>query len=416
MKKLSLILALALASVASFAQYAITGNVQENGQPVAYQVVEASAWNQMWTVYDTTDVNGDYSIAIPNNTTSGTYIDIRTYGSNCSTWFTDSVVFSNQNYVANFNLCQNTTTSWTVSGQVTTGNTGAEAAIVYLISQVYDSNAQSYILTAIDSVQADTQSGYYSMPLYNTYQGTLKLKAALIPGTLNYASYLPTYYDSSLQWNGNGVQAIPLGMNSTANIDLIAGTNTGGPAFIGGDVQQGANKSTNIGDPLAKRILILTDANNMPVQYTYSDVNGHFSITNLAYGTYRIFGDAPGLSNPYLQFTLDANHPSYTDMLFRENDTEFWGILDPLSVATAPELADVKVYPNPATDVINVKGLDAINGAKDITISNISGAVVFSGSFQHGQKVAIPVSELNSGFYMLNISTEKGSSVYKIVK
>jgi hypothetical protein len=418
MKKLSLILALSLASVASFAQmYTVYGNVQDaNNNAVVGQVVTAQVWNQ-WLDSAITDANGDYSIDIPNNTTVGSFIDIKTYASSCNTWYTDSTVFYNQQgYQADFTLCANTQVNYYVTGQVMTGNNGADAAIVYLISQEYDSNSQSYTLTAIDSVVADTQSGYYSMPVLNTYPGVLKVKAALLPISADYASYLPTYFTSSLTWNGNGVTSVNQGMNTTANISLIAGTNPGGPAFIGGDVTQGANKGTAFGDPLPNRILILTDVNNAPVAYVYSDVNGEFSITNLAYGTYHLFGDAWGKTNTVLTFTLDANNPSFTNIAFHEDTEEFWGALWPLSVGTAPELSNVAVYPNPATDVLNIKGLNAVDGAKTITLSSVTGAVVFSATYGQNDNVSIPVSSLNSGLYMLNISTAKGNVIYKIVK
>jgi hypothetical protein len=418
MKKLSLILALSLASVASFAQmYNVHGHVQDaNNNPVAGQVVNAQAWSY-WNLYDTTDVNGDYSISIPNSTPPNTFIDIKTYGSSCSTWYTDSALYNNQqNIVSNFTLCPNTSQNYYVTGQITTGTSGADAAIVYLISQTYDTNNQSYILTAIDSVLADTQSGYYMMPVLNTYPGVLKVKAALMSYSADYASYLPTYYTSSLTWNGTGVTAISNNSNTTANISLMAGTNPGGPAFIGGDVTQGANKGTAFGDPLPNKILILTNAANTPVAYVYSDANGEFSITNLAYGSYKLFGDVWGKTNSVLSFTLDANHPSFNNIAFHEDTDEFWGALWPLSVATAPELSNVAVYPNPATDVVNIKGLNAVEGAKTITLSSITGAVVFSATYEQNDKVSIPVSTLSSGLYMLNINTAKGDVIYKIVK
>ncbi|HYD20876.1 MAG TPA: T9SS type A sorting domain-containing protein [Flavipsychrobacter sp.] len=417
MKKLSLLIAMLVVSVSSFAQWTLSGHIQDNNNnPVANHTVDfVSAGN--WVLSTMTNSSGNYSINIPTSTPVNTLIDIYTTDSICFVNHTDSVFYTNQmNLVSNFTFCSNTTTNYAVSGQITTGTSGADAAIVYLIQQVYDSNTQITTLTAIDSAAADTQSGYYTMPIPTNYNGVLKVKAALLPISTDYASYLPTYYSSSLTWNGTGVQTISGVMNTTANISLIAGTNPGGPAFIGGDVTQGANKSTAVGDPLAGRIMLLTNAANQAVAYTYSDANGHFSFPSLAYGSYKLFGDALGKTNVVLSFTLDANTPNLPDMDFRENDDEFWGTLWPASVATTPELAAVNVYPNPATDVVNIKGLDAINGAKTVTISSINGAVVFSASYQQNEEVSIPVFQLGSGLYMLQIATEKGSSIYKIAK
>ena len=417
MKKLSLLIAMLVVSISSFAQWTLSGHVQDNNSnPVINHTVDFVSQGN-WVQSTITDANGDYSINIPTSTPPNTLIDVSTTDSICLVYVTDSVFYTNQqNLTVNFTLCSNTTSNYAVSGQVTTGTSGADAAIVYLIQQVYDSNTQTTTLTAIDSVLADTQSGYYTMPILNTYSGVLKVKAALMSYSADYANYLPTYYSSSLVWNGTGVQQVYTGMNTTANISLIGGTNPGGPAFIGGDVMQGANKSTAVGDPLAGRIMLLTDAGNQAIAYTYSDANGHFSFPSLAYGSYKLFGDALGKNNLVLSFTLTSTTPNLPNMEFWENDDEFWGTLWPASVATTPELAAVNVYPNPATDVVNIKGLDAINGAKTVTISSINGAVVFSASYQQNEKVSIPVSQLGSGLYMLQIATEKGSSIYKIAK
>lgn len=419
MKKLSLILALSLASIAGYAQtYQIFGHVQNSSsQPVAGQVVTASTWGN-WNASGTTDANGDYSIDVPDTMSIGNYIDIGLYATSCMTQYTDSVVWLQQDFQSNFTICPPPPppTYW-VSGQVTANNQGVDAAVVYLIEQEYDVNSQTTTLTAIDSVYTDTMQGYYSMQIPATTTGVLKLKAALIPGSPGYATSLPTYYTSSLNWNGNGVTTIPAGANTTgADIDMIQGTNPGGPAFIGGDVLQGANKSTAPGDPLAKRILILTTAANVPVAYAYSDVDGHFSFPSLAYGSYKLFGDAPGIANPSITFTLNSTTPSLTAITFEENSDGFVGALWPASVATAPELAHVSVYPNPVTDVLNVAGLNTVEGAKTITLTGINGAVTFNQTFEANEKISIPVSGLSAGMYMLQINTVKGNAIYKIVK
>jgi hypothetical protein len=145
-------------------------------------------------------------------------------------------------------------------------------------------------------------------------------------------------------------------------------------------------------------------------------VDGHFEFPSLAYGTYKLFGDVWGKANPAIQFTLTASHPTMNTIEFQENSDSFDGSLWPASVATSPELADVAVYPNPVADVVNVKGLNKIEGAKTITITSINGAVAFSKTYQQNETVSIPVTGLSSGFYMLQINTTKGNSIYKIVK
>lgn len=417
MKKLSFVLALSLATIAANAQtHQIFGHVQDgSSQPVAGQTVTASTLNN-WNASATTDANGDYSIDVPDTMSINTYIDIGLYATTCMMQYSDSVVWQQQDFESNFTICvPPPPPSYYVTGQVTANGQGIDAGIVYLINEEYDQVNQTYFLTAIDSVYTDTMQGYYYFTLPNTVTGTLKLKAAILPNTPGYADYLPTYYTSSLNWNGTNVTTIPSNANSTANIALLAGTNLGGPAFIAGDVLQGANKSTAPGDPLAGRILILTDDADVPVAYTYSDANGHFEINNLAYGSYKLFGDVWNIANPAIQFTLSATNPSLTTIEFQENSESFDGALWPASV-TSVELSNVSVYPNPVSDVLNVQGLDKVEGAKTITMTSISGAVVYNQTYQQNEKVSIAVSGLSSGMYMLQINSVKGNATYKIVK
>lgn len=72
---------------------------------------------------------------------------------------------------------------------------------------------------------------------------------------------------------------------------------------------------------------------------------------------------------------------------------------------------DILVYPNPATDVINVS---SNNEAGIITIMNITGAVVFKGEFQ--QNFNTNISHLDNGLYIVQIATENTTNVTKLVK
>lgn len=416
MKKLSLIIAFLVASVVSYAQmYTVSGHVQNtNSQPVANQGVFVYAdtnnnTNYYFQLSTTTDANGDYSVNIPNSTPNGTHIGIAVAA--CGMVYYDSNVYQSQNIVSNFTICSNNIP--VITGQVTGNGQGVDAAIVYLIQQEYDSNNQSYTLTAIDSVYTDTLTGYYTMPATNYTNGALLVKAALIPGSPGYNDFLPTYHDSSLLWSG----ANPISFNNTtANIYMNAGVNPGGPGFIGGSVLQGANKSTAVGDPLEGKLMLLTTILDVPVAYTYTNADGEFSFPSLAYGTYKLFGDAWGKNNIPLTVTIDANDPHVHEITFEEHSETFEGYLWPTSVNNAPVMANITVYPNPVKDVLKINGLNGIKGEKTVALSSINGTTVFTHTFQDGEAVVIPVSGIANGLYMLQVSTVEGTAIYKIVK
>lgn len=393
----------------------ISGTVTDNAAlPVYNQMIIAQdTFAMTWSDTAYTDASGNYSITVPVSLPNNTGVLVHT-NENCAPYYLEQGFnYNGSNITADFVLCANVPPPpATIHGMVTSTNPaiGDTAAIVYLINQQWDNVNQTRILTALDSATTDSL-GYYSFSMPVSYD-TLLVKAAERSFSPDYANYLPTYYTSSLSWSSASIVVA----NTTADIQLIAGTNPGGPAFVGGDVLQGANKSAAVGDPLAKRILILTTGANVPVAYTYSNASGQFSFPNVAYGSYKIFGDAPGKSNPVLSFNLDAQHPSIGNIIFEENSHTFVGHI-PTAVANVNgKLSGISLFPNPVVDNINVLGLETVNGAKTITLCSATGATVYTHTFDGNEKAIVPVSTLSKGIYMLSVITTEGVATFKVVK
>lgn len=108
---------------------------------------------------------------------------------------------------------------------------------VWLIS--YDSG--SNMLSAIDSLitSASMSSSHYydfgSIPS-QTYYVKAKVNSSVNPG------FIPTYHLSSATWGGATSIYVPGNSYAQANINMISGTPTSGPGFIGGNVSQGQVK------------------------------------------------------------------------------------------------------------------------------------------------------------------------------
>jgi len=412
MKKLILSAICGFISAAAMAA-TISGTVTDNNAlPVASHMVYAQdTFAMTWTDSALTDASGNYTINIPGTLANNTGVLVSTH-SNCAPYYLEQGFnYNGSNITANFVLC-NVAAPTNIHGMVTSTNPaiGDTAAIVYLINQHWDNVNNTRILTAIDSAYTDSMGYYYfnAPALFDT----LLVKAALRSFSPDYANYLPTYYTSSLNWSGANM-VLP---NSQADIQLIAGTNPGGPAFIGGDVLQGANKNTAVGDPLSRRIIILTTGADVPVAYTYSNASGQFSFPSVAYGTYKVFGDAPGKSNPALTITVDAQHQSINNIVFEEHSHVFDAHIATAVVNVNGKLSGISLYPNPAVDNINVLGLETVNGAKTITLSSMTGASVYTHTFNNGEKAVVPVSGLAKGIYMLNVHTAEGVATFKVVK
>lgn len=70
------------------------------------------------------------------------------------------------------------------------------------------------------------------------------------------------------------------------------------------------------------------------------------------------------------------------------------------------------VYPNPVTSLLNIEASSII---KSISIVDVNGRIVFE-TENDSQATTINTEMLSSGMYLLKVTTDKGSSVQKIVK
>ena len=384
-----------------------------NGAPVAGANVSLNLISGV--VSTTTNSSGAYTLTIPATLTLGT--NMTWHAQNSCGFRNKTITHKGVNIVQTDTLPANwcNTISGTVSKQ---GGGAAASAKVYLICEFYDSTftPAAIILRAMDSTITNA-SGQYSF--FNVGFATLvqRIKAALQPSDPSYWNYLPTYHDSSLTWSG----ATTFGYStwtanaSNMNVSLRAGTNPGGPGFIGGNVLVGANKSTGVGDPLSQRILLLTTDNDVAVGYAFSDASGAFSFPNLPYGNYKLFGDAGGKTNPPLAITLSASAASVTNVVFEENDKKFEGHIGGVGVPTQKSDA-LRLYPNPAGAYITLNGLNSLAGNKTVVVRNVAGAMVYSVEAASGDVFTIPTEKLPAGIYILQLHTTSGVHNLRFVK
>lgn len=312
-------------------------------------------------------------------------------------------------------VCQTITTNGPtqpvyIGGQIMTGNNYAQEGMVYLID--YDANTQ--MLTAVDSTIIDSMGYYY----FQANPGdNVTIKAALGSNDPNYAGYLPTYYGDSLLWSGATFITVPLNHTYTYNINMIAGTNPGGPGFVGGNVQQGANKAE--GDPVAGVPVLLLDANMNAVAYTYSDANGAYAFNNLAYGTYYIHPDILNLPTNPLMVTISANSPSVANAIMVVNSTHVDGFIT-TSIDFVRFSEAGKVVPNPTTGLSSLQFtlLEASN--IQTSIMDLTGKTLWNKSqtlAAGSHKVQLDLQELPAGVYLIKAATKDGEAFYtKLVK
>lgn len=267
-----------------------------------------------------------------------------------------------------------------ISGTITQG----DDAMVYLITEA------GGVLTAVDSTVSDSGGYYFFM---NACPGTYYVKAALLPNNPFYSFNVPTYYVNSALW-GSATPVLVSGNTTGIDINLLTGTNTGGPGFIGGSVAQGANRAE--GDPIVDVQIVLLDANDEMIAFTKTDANGEYEFDNLAYGDYKVFVEMINFDAYPFEVVVSENNEQVEDRNFVLEA----GAIKPVTPLGVESVSNVsfEMYPNPATDVITLTG--AID---QVEVFNILGAKVLSSNNNGSENMTLDVSSLTSGQYILSV-------------
>lgn len=125
--------------------------------------------------------------------------------------------------------------------------------------------------------------------------------------------------------------------------------------------------------------------------YSYT-VNSSWVVENLTIIAFVNNHDASDVNNRAI---LNANSVKLTDLTT--------GISDNNETGTA-------IYPNPATDMLNVISENAIS---KVEVFNVQGQLVKA---TNGTVSSLSISDLNSGVYFVKVITDKGTATHKLIK
>jgi hypothetical protein len=139
-----------------------------------------------------------------------------------------------------------------------------------------------------------------------------------------------------------------------------------------------------------------------------------------------ISGDEPvGVPTAWTQYTysLDAyaGQPVYIAINYISEDTYVLKVDDVLVTTSATAgvndvlASQFNVFPNPANDIVSVAGNVNIL-ISTIEIVDLNGRVIKSTTFNNVSEAQINVSDLSAGMYLACISSDKGTTIKKIVK
>jgi Secretion system C-terminal sorting domain/Beta-propeller repeat/PKD domain len=122
-----------------------------------------------------------------------------------------------------------------------------------------------------------------------------------------------------------------------------------------------------------------------------------------------------GLTSVHTYATRDTYHVCVTVYTECGSDMYCSNAIVPLSSLAAPSIAggSVAVYPNPATDELNISGIQAVTSYR---LLNITGVAIQAGTFQLGSN-KLSMQQYASGMYILEMTDTTGArTVVRVVK
>ncbi len=205
--------------------------------------------------------------------------------------------------------------------------------------------------------------------------------------------------------NGTDVDIAPRTLTIKKNVYGGAGTMT----FILKTDNYGSETTFKIFGPDGNVVLSGGPfSNNSSVEHSYT-----FAPTTM--GCYRLEvydSQSDGINGGYGSgwFKLMAEDGT---QIFRDNGkfgSQATYMIDVTTVGVEDFTSETAVYPNPATDVININTTDNV---QRVEIFNMQGQLVKA---ETGEVKSVSVKDLANGLYTMKLTTDKGTSMHKIIK
>ena len=213
--------------------------------------------------------------------------------------------------------------------------------------------------------------------------------------------YLPTYYGNTISWTQ--ATLITLGTpNNPYNINLVlCDQMTPGPGSASGQINMG-----DVSNIMVDKVnMILLNSQGKAIGFTHVSASGAFDFSTLAYGTYYLHAEMPGVTSDYVMISISAAKP-HTDVVMTFTGNKILGIGEANSIVN-----NWSVYPNPITDNLTVN-INLKQGTKtEVGIYDMTGKQVIRDEvYMHdGSNItSLSVSSLPTGIYMLRISSNEG--------
>jgi hypothetical protein len=277
-----------------------------------------------------------------------------------------------------------------VYGQVFAGNFPLSLGMAMIFSLDTNQNYQPFVAVC----PIDSNGVYYftAVPDGNYYIMAIPFDSA---------GYLPTYFGNTLNWEE--ATLITLGTeNNPYNINLVLATPmTNGPGSTSGQI--------NTGDVIASMVdkinMILLNEQGLPLGFTQVSNSGEFNFPSMAYGTYFLRPEMPGVTSEAVKVILTPEKP-HADVVMTFTGNSILAIRNDAILTN-----HWSVYPNPVSDNLTIS-LDMEQATRaEAGIYNISGQLVTGRQVtlnMGSNSIGISLAPLPSGIYYLRINSREG--------
>ena len=268
-------------------------------------------------------------------------------------------------------------------------------------------------LEAVDSTYLALHTGttgYYEF--IGAAADSYRVKAAYFPPTFDSIGYVPTYHTSSLHWGTADVVAhTTTTANDYTNINMLYGTATTGPGFIGGLVTEGADRGTSGTIPVINLlVLAVNTTTGALLQQTYTDAAGHYSFGNLPVDqSYMIYPEGLNyVTTPYASILLTASNPTVANANFIEHTIS--KTITPANLATPAletQQPTIVLFPNPSNGKIIVQYFSNSAGKATVSVSDVFGKEIYKATVPTvagNGNFPVDLSALQPGVYIINVN------------
>lgn len=121
--------------------------------------------------------------------------------------------------------------------------------------------------------------------------------------------------------------------------------------------------------------------------------------------------DAPSYNNPFDYMIVANGDEQMLTVTNVDGDQAIYGT-QPILSNESFNITSVAVYPNPANDVIYLRAKSAFI-ILDVSVSNIEGKILMTKSIENEKQIAIDITNLMAGIYLIKIIDSKGNSETK---